>query len=193
VLWDVWSPIAGRPVAFEPPSAGFALDWQTVAALRARKVDFVTITHAAGISSAGDDQIDGRLPFDEPFEISQQAADAIAEARRRGGRIVAIGTTVVRALEQAAGKNGTILAGRGLATLRIGPGTPMRVVDAIFTGVHERGTSHHELLLAFADEALLEDADRWLDRSSFRTHEFGDSVYLERTAAEAWKARAAAD
>src|SRR5262249_32188041 len=63
-VWDVWSPIAGPPVAFEPPSAGFALDWRTLAEMRASRVRFATITHAAGISSTGDAELDRRLPLD---------------------------------------------------------------------------------------------------------------------------------
>src|SRR5215471_5312949 len=64
-LWDVWTPIAGPPVALEPPSAGFTLDWATLASFRDRGVRFATITHAAGISSTGDPDLDARLPFDE--------------------------------------------------------------------------------------------------------------------------------
>jgi S-adenosylmethionine:tRNA ribosyltransferase-isomerase len=103
VLWDVWTAIASPPVAFEPPSAGFALDWHTIAAMRARGIGFATITHAAGISSTGDPELDKRLPFDEPYDIPASTARAIADARAKGGRIIAIGTTVVRALEHAAG------------------------------------------------------------------------------------------
>jgi S-adenosylmethionine:tRNA ribosyltransferase-isomerase len=69
-LWDVWTPIAALPVAFEPPSAGFALDWRFLGALRARGVDFATITLAAGISSTGDPALDARLPFDEPYRVA---------------------------------------------------------------------------------------------------------------------------
>ena len=57
-IWDVWTPIAGPPVAFEPPSAGFVLDWRTLAAMRARGIQFASITHAAGISSTGDNELD---------------------------------------------------------------------------------------------------------------------------------------
>lgn len=77
-LWDVWTPIAGAPVAFEPPSAGFVLDWQSVQAMRRRGIVFTTITHAAGISSTGDGDLDGRLPFEEPYRISEAVACAMA-------------------------------------------------------------------------------------------------------------------
>jgi len=210
-LWDVWTRIASLPVAFEPPSASFALDWQMIAAMRARNIGFATITHAAGISSTGDVELDSRLPFDEPYDIPASTARAITTTRARGGRIVAIGTTVVRALEHAGPrrheprrhegtKNGPrrhddtkdgprrhdgtkpenwiVRAGPGIATQRIGPGTRLRVVDAILTGVHERGTSHYELLRAFADDRTLAAADDEMAAHGYRPHEFGDSILV---------------
>lgn len=179
-LWDVWTSIAGPPVAFESPSAGFALDWRALTAMRARGVAFATITHAAGISSTGDDELDRRLPFDESYRIPPATAVAIRRLRARGGRIVAIGTTVVRALEHAATGDGHVLAGEGLATQRIGPATELHVVDAILSGAHEPGTSHYELLRAFTDDATLIRASDEMAARDYRTHEFGDSVLLER-------------
>jgi S-adenosylmethionine:tRNA ribosyltransferase-isomerase len=177
-LWDVWTPIAGPPVAFEPPSAGFALDWRVLAAMRARGVAFTTLTHAAGISSTGDAELDRRLPFDEPYRIPPATAAAIRRVQGRG-RVVAIGTTVVRALEHAATGGGLVRAGAGLATQCIGATTRLRVVDALLTGTHEPGTSHHELLRAFADDATLGRADDELAAHNYHTHEFGDSLLIE--------------
>jgi S-adenosylmethionine:tRNA ribosyltransferase-isomerase len=179
-LWDVWTPIAGPPVAFEPPSAGFALDWRLLGALRRRGIAFVTLTHAAGISSTGDPALDARLPFDEPYTIPAATVRTIGCARARGGRVIAIGTTVVRALEHAASGGRPIRAGPGVATQRIGPRTKLAVVDAIVSGTHEPGTSHYELLRAFADDASLLEAGTALEAHSYRTHEFGDSVLIER-------------
>jgi S-adenosylmethionine:tRNA ribosyltransferase-isomerase len=181
-LWDVWTTIAGPPVAFEPPSAGFTLDWGIIATMRAHGVGFATLTHAAGISSTGDRELDRRLPFDEPYRIPPATAEALREARGHGGRVVAIGTTVVRALEHAATYSGRVPAGEGLATQRIGAATRLRVVDAVLSGTHEPGTSHHELLRAFADDATLGRVDEALTRHDYRTHEFGDSVLIERKA-----------
>jgi S-adenosylmethionine:tRNA ribosyltransferase-isomerase len=180
-LWDVWTPIAAAPVAFEPPSAGFALDWRTLDAMRARGIAFATLTHAAGISSTGDAALDACLPFDEPYRIPAATARAIEAARARGGRIVAVGTTVVRALEHAAARDGRVGAGDGVATQRVGRTSRLRVVDAILSGTHEPGTSHYELLRAFADDATLDRAGRVLEARGYRTHEFGDSVLLERS------------
>ena len=92
---------------------------------------------------------------------------------------MAIGTTVVRALEHAAARDGIVRPGEGLATQRIGPSTRLRIVDAILSGTHERGSSHYELLRAFADDALLGRIDAELEGHSYRTHEFGDSVFVE--------------
>lgn len=179
-LWDVWTRIAGPPVAFEPPSAGFVLDWHALSRMRQRGVEFETITHAAGISSTGDDELDRLLPFDEPYRIPEVTALAIQKARARGGRIVAVGTTVVRALEHAAVGDGRVRSGEGVATQRIGPSARLRVVDAILSGTHERGTSHYELLRAFLDDATLERASKEMDECDYLTHEFGDSVLIER-------------
>lgn len=177
-LWDVWTRIAGPPVAFEPPSASFVLDWQVLSAIREHKANFATITHAAGISSTGDDDLDRLLPFDEPYRIPETTARAVAAARQQGGRIIAVGTTVVRALEDAATEDGHLRSGEGLAKGRIGPSTRLRVVDAILSGTHERGTSHYELLRAFLEDSTLERATQELDTRGYKTHEFGDSVLI---------------
>ncbi|HEY2967604.1 MAG TPA: S-adenosylmethionine:tRNA ribosyltransferase-isomerase [Casimicrobiaceae bacterium] len=179
-LWDVWTPIAGPPVAFEPPSAGFALDWKLLAALRERGIGFATLTHAAGISSTGDAELDRRLPFDEPYRIPASTARAIRRTQARRGRIIAVGTTVVRALEHAASLGAELRQGAGIAKQRIGAGTRLRVVDAVLSGAHEPGSSHHDLLRAFTDDATLRAANAALDAHRYRTHEFGDSMLVER-------------
>lgn len=179
-MWDVWTPIAAEPVAYEPPSAGFALDWQLLAAFAANGILFATITHAAGISSTGDADLDRLLPFDEPYRIPAATEVALRRACREDRRVVAIGTTVVRALEHSAAHFGAVVAGEGVADQRIGSHTRLRVVDAILSGTHEPGTSHYDLLHAFAGGSALRRADRALDAGGFRTHEFGDSVLIER-------------
>jgi S-adenosylmethionine:tRNA ribosyltransferase-isomerase len=185
-LWEVWTTIASDPVAFEPPSAGFALDWSTLAAWGQRGIRFATLTHIAGISSTGDPVLDERLPFDEPYRIPERTAASIRQAAVTGGRIVAVGTTVVRALEAAAKADGGVSSGDGLASGRIGRETRLRVVDAILTGVHQPGESHFELLRAFADDSVLERASAALVEHGYRTHEFGDSMLIERQHRGLW-------
>ncbi|HUH86310.1 MAG TPA: S-adenosylmethionine:tRNA ribosyltransferase-isomerase [Stellaceae bacterium] len=116
----------------------------------------------------------------EPYHLPQKTADAIARARR----IVAIGTTVTRALEHAR-RGGGVCAGTGLADQRIGPETELGIVDAILTGTHEKGSSHHQLLRAFATDRVLAHAAEVLAAEGFRTHEFGDSMLVERRASAA--------
>ena len=179
-LWDVWTPVAALPVAFEPPSAGFVLDWSQLAQLRARGVGFATLTHAAGISSTGDAALDARLPFDEPYHIPASTVRAIERTRATGGRVIAIGTTVTRALEHAAARGRVPRAGDGIADQRIGEHTRLRVVDALLSGTHEPGSSHHELLRAFVSDAVLSHIDDALEQRGYLTHEFGDSVLVSR-------------
>ena len=179
-LWDVWTKIAARPVAFEAPSAGFALDWRMLQVWRRRGVGFATLRHAAGVSSTGDPGLDSRLPLDEPYHIPERTATQVARAKLCGSRIIAVGTSVVRALEAAANTDGSVRAGTGIATGRIARGTPLRVVDAILTGVHQPGESHFELLRALADDALLAKASAGFTAHRYRTHEFGDSMLLNR-------------
>ena len=181
-MWSTWTRIASVPAAFEPPSAGFALDWATVQRLRDRGAVLATLTHAAGISSTGDAALDARLPLDEPYRIPAATAAAIDEARRAGGRVIAVGTTVVRALEHAALPGRRVRAGHGVATGRLGPATRLQVVDAILSGTHEPGTSHYELLRAFQADEVLEAAARELDAAGYQTHEFGDFVWLTYSA-----------
>jgi S-adenosylmethionine:tRNA ribosyltransferase-isomerase len=175
-LWDVWTPLAALPVAFEPPSAGFALDWSLLAAMRLRAVDFATITLAAGISSTGDPALDARLPLDEPYRVPFATAAAMRRAKATGARVIAVGTTVVRALEHSQGRPGD-----GVADQRIGPGTPLGVVDAILSGTHEPGESHYQLLRAFAEDATLAGVIAELEARGYRTHEFGDSMLVFKT------------
>ncbi|MEJ6021200.1 S-adenosylmethionine:tRNA ribosyltransferase-isomerase [Ramlibacter sp. PS4R-6] len=180
-LWDVWTRVAALPVAFEPPSAGFVLDWSLLAAMRRKGVVFATLTHAAGLSSTGDAGLDARLPLDEPYLIPAATVRAIRDAKEQGGRVVALGTTVVRALEHAAAR-GVLHPGPGLANQKIGPHTRLAVVDAIVSGTHEPGTSHYELLRAFAPDGVLRAASAELEAHGYLTHEFGDSVWIEHFA-----------
>jgi S-adenosylmethionine:tRNA ribosyltransferase-isomerase len=177
-LWDVWTKVAGAPVAFEPPSAGFILDWETLSTIREHGARFATVTHAAGISSTGDDDLDRLLPFDEPYHIPDATAKAVEITRQRGGRVIAVGTSVVRALEDATTEDGNLRVGDGMARGKIGPTTRLRVVDAILSGTHEPGTSHYELLRAFLEDSTLERATEELTTHGYKTHEFGDSVLI---------------
>jgi len=179
-LSDVWTNLAAQPFAFEAPSAGFALDWQTLGTWQRRGIELATLTHAAGISSTGDKDLDAQLPFDEPYVIPENTAAAIRRAKARRGRVIAIGTTVVRALESAATTHGTVRPGNGVARGRIGPKTRLSVTDTVLTGMHEPGESHFELLGAFTDDAVLHSVHQTAAERRYSTHEFGDSLLIER-------------
>jgi S-adenosylmethionine:tRNA ribosyltransferase-isomerase len=174
-VWHVQTPFAARPWAVEMPSAGRPLTWALLGELRARGVRIVPVTHAAGLSSTGDAALDAMLPLPERFDVPATTVRAVAEARRRGGRVVAAGTTVVRALEGCARLHGgELVAGEGTTDLRIDARFRPRVVDGLLTGLHEIGSSHRELMQAFAPEPLLARAWSHAEEQGYLDHEFGD-------------------
>jgi S-adenosylmethionine:tRNA ribosyltransferase-isomerase len=177
-LWDFQNAFASRPWALEMPSAGHFLDWEMLLALKARGVGLAHLTHAAGISSTGSPELDRRFPLPERYEISARTVRAVRATREKKGRVVAVGTTVVRALEASHAVNGELVAGTGEARLLLGPGFRPKVVDGILSGMHENGTSHFALLRAFASADLLRDALVEADRAGYLQHEFGDATLL---------------
>ena len=135
-----------------------------------------SITHAAGLSSTGDPALDAALPLPERFDVPQATVQAVERSRRTRGRVIAIGTTPVRALEGSAMQHGgTLVAGTGVTELVIGPGYRRRVVEGLLTGVHEPGASHYALLQAFAPANLLAQATAHSANAGYLAHEFGDS------------------
>ena len=177
-LWDFQNRFAARPWALELPSAGHCLTWDILLRLRARGVAIAQLTHAAGISSTGSPALDRRLPFPERYEISSATCEAIALTQNGGGRIVAVGTTVVRALEACHAEHGRLCAGEGEARLVIGPGFRPRVADGILSGMHEPKTSHYALLQAFAEKGLLARVFEAAERAGYLQHEFGDTMVI---------------
>jgi S-adenosylmethionine:tRNA ribosyltransferase-isomerase len=105
--------------------------------------------------------------------------EAVERTRASGGRVVAAGTTVVRALEGSAALHaGRVSEGGGVTDLRLGPGFRPRVVDGLLTGIHEPGTSHYALLEAFVAPATLAAATRYAEEAGYLTHEFGDGMLV---------------
>lgn len=177
-LWDVQNRYAARPWAFELPSAGRPLTFEILFELEKRGATLTSVTHAASISSTGSARLDQRLPLAERYEIGSAAAAVIAETRRLGGRVIAAGTSVVRALEAAAASTGVVPASSSETELRLDAQHSLRVVDGLLTGLHEPGTSHFELLEAFAPKQLLERAVEHAARTGYLQHEFGDSCLI---------------
>lgn len=182
-LWSVQTIWAGRPWAVEMPSAGRSFTWAEVGRLRGRGVAIETLTHAAGLSATGDPRLDAALPLPERYEIAPRVVDAIATAKQNGGRVVAVGTSVTRALEGSVRTWGGLRAGVGVTDLRLGPGTRRRIVDAIVTGIHGPGESHYELLACFVDDETLRESHAFATRAGLSSHEFGDVALMEGTRA----------
>ncbi len=180
-LWATQTPYASRPWAVEEPSAGRPLAWRVLASMGTHGVEVAFITHAAGLSATGDAALDAALPLPERFDIPDATVSAIARAKARGGRVVAAGTTVVRALEGCAALHGgSLVAGEGTTDLLVGPSHRLRVADALFTGLHDPAASHFQLLQAFAPQELLERAYAHAEREGYASHEFGDSSLIAR-------------
>ncbi|RYZ10373.1 MAG: S-adenosylmethionine tRNA ribosyltransferase [Myxococcales bacterium] len=177
-LWEVQTRYASRPWSFEMPSAGRPLTFESLFELERRGAVVTYVTHAAGVSSTGSAALDARLPLPERFEIPEATVSAIARARGVGGRVIAAGTSVTRALEGRASDSGQLLAGTGETALRLGPSCEPCVVDGLLTGLHEPGTSHFELLEAFAPRPLLLRALEHAARTGYLQHELGDSCLI---------------
>ena len=174
-LWSVQTVYAARPWSMEMPSAGQPLTWSILLALKRRGIKLGWLTHSAGLSAIGDEDLDAELPFTEHYDIPQVTVDAIDEARQRGSRVIAVGTTVVRALEGSLRNNDlTLRAGSGETDLVIDKSIQPLVVDGILTGVHDPAQSHFRLLRVFADETTLRRAWRHATEAGYLCHEFGD-------------------
>lgn len=183
-LAEVQTRYASRPWAAEMPSAGRPISLEMIGALRRAGVAVHALTHAAGLSATGDPVLDARLPLPERYELPAATVAAIEHAHAHGGRVIAVGTSVVRALEDnAARHNGALRAGEWIATIVLGPATQPVVVDGVLSGVHEPGTSHHALLTAFAPDVLLRRANDVATARGLTIHEFGDSSIVLRGAA----------
>jgi len=115
----------------------------------------------------------------EPYLIPAETAEAIAAARTRGGRVVAVGTTVVRALEAAARDEGTVSAGAGETALVVRPGFTFRIVDALITNFHLPRSSLLLLVAAFAGRERVLEAYEEAVRRGYRFYSYGDAMLLE--------------
>jgi len=178
-LGQVQTAFGGSPCAVEMPSAGRPLSVALLRELRRRGVAVMPVTHEAGLSATGDEAVDAALPFPERYAIPESTALAIGRARDAGGRVVAVGTTVARALEgSAATHGGEVGAGTGLTDLRLASGFEPIVTGGLLTGIHDPGTSHFELLGAFVSEPLLRVAHGHAESRGYLGHEFGDSCLI---------------
>lgn len=166
---------ASQPGSVEMPSAGRALTWELLLKLKRRGVGLASLSLHTGLSSSRDDAVDAVHPnYDEEFVVPEETARAVNTTRERGGRVIAVGTTVVRALETAARADNTVAAMRGWTRLHIMPDTTLRIVDGLLTGLHEPQASHLDLLSAFVEPKRLQAAYLECVARGYLWHEFGD-------------------
>jgi S-adenosylmethionine:tRNA ribosyltransferase-isomerase len=159
------------PGSAEMPSAGRPFSRELLSRLIAREVAVVPVTLHAGVSSPESHE----PPFPEWFEVPERTARAICDARHRGGRVIAVGTTVVRALESATSARGCSCARSGWTDLVITPDCGVRSVDGMITGWHEPEASHLIMLEAVAGGELLQRSYAAALDAGYLWHEFGDS------------------
>jgi len=161
---------ASRPGSAEMPSAGRAFSLDVLRALRRKGVSMAPLVLHAGVSSLEKDE----PPYPEWYEVSQETVDAINGTRDRGGRVIAVGTTAVRALESSADVNCELIASQGWTELVITPERRLCFVDGLLTGFHEPKASHLAILEALAGRAHLRKTYAAALEAGYLWHEFGD-------------------
>jgi S-adenosylmethionine:tRNA ribosyltransferase-isomerase len=161
---------AREPGSAEMPSAGRPFTAELVTELVARGVLFSPVTLHTGVSSPEQ----GEPPYPERFQVPAPTARLVNAVRGWNGRVVAVGTSVVRALETVAVADGTVSEGEGWTSLVVTPERGLRAIDGLLTGWHESESSHLELLEAAAGLALRERSYRAALEHGYLWHEFGD-------------------
>ncbi|HEY3541343.1 MAG TPA: S-adenosylmethionine:tRNA ribosyltransferase-isomerase [Gaiellaceae bacterium] len=164
------------PGSSEMPSAGRPFSWRLVRRLRAKGVVVTGVTLHAGVASLERDE----RPTPEPFAIPAAAARLVNCARAGGKRVVAVGTTVVRALESATDETGRVRATAGTTDLVIERGRELRIVTGLLTGFHEPDASHIELLAAVGGDSVVRASYAEAVARGYLWHEFGDLHLLLR-------------
>jgi S-adenosylmethionine:tRNA ribosyltransferase-isomerase len=165
---------AREPGSAEMPSAGRPFTTELVTDLVTRGIGLAPIELHTGVSS----QDVGEPPQPERFRVPAATARAVNMTRAWGSRVIAVGTTVTRALESAADELGVVHARAGWTDLVLGPARPARVVNGLITGWHAPGASHLQLLEAVAGAELVDRAYAEAVRARYLWHEFGDSCLL---------------
>jgi len=158
----------------EMPSAGRPFTHRMVTRLVARGIVVLPLVLHTGVSSFEDHEV----PGEERFSVPKATADVVNRIRESGGRVVAVGTTVVRALETVADETGHIHPASGMTDLVVTADRGVRAIDGLITGWHEPRSSHLRLLEAFAGYGLLQDAYAAAVEGGYLWHEFGDELAL---------------
>jgi S-adenosylmethionine:tRNA ribosyltransferase-isomerase len=182
-LTDYQTIFARVPGSSEMPSAGRPFTQRTLDDLEAAGVGVAPIVLHTGVSSLEvNPGTDGPPPvYPEPFEVPAETARRIRETHRRCGRVVAVGTTVLRALETAT-VGGEVVPLAGFTLRVLGPDRPLRSVEGLVTGLHDPRTSHLSLLFGFGGEGPVRAAYAAAVERGYLWHEFGDSHLIWRAA-----------
>lgn len=183
-LGDYQTVFARHPGAIAAPTAGLHFSPELLGRLEAAGIERTAVTLHVGIGTfkpVGAEEVEAHVMESERYAISDEAAAAIARARARGGRVVAIGTTVVRTLETAAiAGGGVVVAGDGRSELFIRPGFPFRAVDGLLTNFHLPRSTLLMLVSAFAGrERVLAAYVEALERG-YRFYSYGDAMLAWR-------------
>jgi S-adenosylmethionine:tRNA ribosyltransferase-isomerase len=166
---------ATEPGSAEMPSAGRAFTWKLLLDLKRRGIESAYIVLHTGLSSYLDDELDSQHPSsEEEFFVNRITAEKINRTRENGGRVIAVGTTAVRALESVATENGRVTERHGYTRLKIDNRHRLKTVDGLLTGLHEPEASHLELLSAFLPAAKIHAAYQEAIQRRYLWHEFGD-------------------
>jgi len=177
---------ASNPGAVAAPTAGLHFDTAMLEALQQRGVDSARLTLHVGAGTfqpvRGDD-IDSHVMHPERIEVTRSVVDSIAQTRARGGRVIAIGTTVVRSLETAAAE-GQLAAFDGDSRLFIKPGYRFRVVDAMLTNFHLPKSTLLMLVSAFAGSGLMRRAYAHAVAQQYRFFSYGDAMFIANRAGQ---------
>ncbi len=166
---------ATEPGSAEMPSAGRAFTWKLLLDLKRRGIDTAYIVLHAGLSSYMDDELDAQRPAsEEEYFVSATTAKKINRARENDGRAIAVGTTVVRALESVVDGTGRVQEQHGYTRLKIDNHHRLKTVDGLLTGLHEPEASHLDLLSAFLPAEQIRGAYEEAIQRKYLWHEFGD-------------------
>lgn len=163
------------------PTAGLHFTHELLAALRERRIGITTVTLHVGPATfrpVRTSRIEEHVMPPEQFELPSETAAMVMETRARGGRIVAVGTTVVRALETAARGNSVLQPVKGEADLFIRPGYRFRLVDAMLTNFHLPRTTLLMLVSAFAGLERIREAYQEAIRQRYRFYSYGDAMLI---------------
>ena len=167
---------ANSPGSAEMPSAAYPFTWRLVDRLRGRGIHIASIVLHTGVSSleVEAEDVERHPLYPEPYCVPESTARVVNQAQAEERRVIAVGTTVVKALESAWDGH-QVQASSGFTRLYIHPGQGVFVVDGLITGLHDPVTSHLAMLYTIAGQELIREAYTEAVAEGYRWHEFGDS------------------